>query len=311
MRPSGRTLALAPTFLLALLAAAGCDDSTPVETPDAQVLPASELFGPCVDDSQCPGEGAVCRRDEAGYPRGYCTVPCDDRTPCDAFGSYHHCVQRTGEERSYCEQRCRNGLDCGRTAYTCVGELPPSGGLCIGVCSDDSQCSEGLVCDRWAATCVAPGSERTGAATGEPCEGEDTCRSGECLPEVNATGVPTGWVGGSCSGNCILPAGYSSNFFFSGTLLPRAGCAGETDVCFPSSSLSEGDLGLCLRGCTSPADCRPGFSCVTQFQTTGGSASFDNGVCLPIDCSRTACPDGYRCRQVSRSDGSVDNVCGR
>ena len=313
---SNHPLSAAPLFTrlglvaLGLVAVACGDDDAPVDMGDASVPPQSELFGPCTEDSQCPGEGAICRRDLDGYPRGYCTVPCEDRTPCDAYGSYHHCVQREGETQSYCEQRCRNGLDCGRSAYTCAGELPPSGGLCIGVCSDDSQCSEGLVCDHYSATCVVPGTEPTGAVTGEPCGSEDVCRSGECITETR-DGVPSGWVGGSCIGNCILPAGYSSNFFYSGTVLPRGGCAGETDVCFPNASLSEGDLGLCLQGCTSAADCRPGYDCRKAFQTVGGSASFDNGVCLPIDCSRAACPDGYTCRQVPRDDGSVSNVCGR
>src|SRR5690606_5864553 len=106
-------------------------------------LMPSELFGPCQEDWQCPGEGAICRRATDGWPGGYCTVPCEDRTPCDFNGVYHHCVTRAGETQSYCERRCLNGIDCGRTAYTCAGELPPSGGLCIGVCASDDECGAG------------------------------------------------------------------------------------------------------------------------------------------------------------------------
>ncbi|UJR83749.1 Hypothetical protein I5071_58200 [Sandaracinus amylolyticus] len=302
-------------FFVALhcvLVLTACNESSPpADDAGTDALVASELFGPCVEDSQCPGEGAVCRRDDHGFPGGHCSVPCDDRTPCDAFGSYHHCVRREGETQSYCEQRCRNGLDCGRVAYTCAGELPPSGGVCIGVCSSDAECSTGYTCERNSAQCVPAGtSEPSGAAVGEPCGGDDECRSAACLLEANG-GTPSGFVGGSCIGRCILPAGYNSNFFFSGPVLPRAGCAGETDVCFPDGSLTEGDLGVCLDGCTSSADCRPGYACRQTFQTASSSASFENGVCLPIDCASTACPTGYQCRQVPRSDGSVSNVCGR
>ena len=51
-----------------------------MEEPDAfdagPALEMSETFGPCQEDWQCPGDGAVCRRGAAGWPEGFCTVPC-------------------------------------------------------------------------------------------------------------------------------------------------------------------------------------------------------------------------------------------
>jgi hypothetical protein len=297
-------------FSLVLSACGEAAIPAPVDGGLDAALPRSELFGACVSDSQCPGEGAVCRRDDAGYPGGYCTVPCEDRTPCDAYGAYHHCVQREGETQRYCEQRCLNGLDCGRSAYTCAGELPPSGGVCLGICSRDSQCSEGHECEPYSGRCLPAGTApTTGALTGDPCESDDACRSGVCLEETGGT-APNGWIGGSCLASCIMPAGYNSNTFFDGPLLPQGTCAGA-GICFPDGSLTEGDLGVCLQGCGSAADCREGFDCRMTFALSRGSATFENGVCLPIDCSRAACPSGYTCRRVSRSDGSVSNICGR
>lgn len=277
---------------------------------DARVLPPSQLFGPCEEDSQCPGEGAICRRDDDGYPRGYCTVPCDDRTPCDVFDAYHHCTQLEGQDRRYCEARCLNGIDCGRTGYTCVGELPPSGGVCLGICFDDAHCSEGYECERYSGTCFPAGTApTTGAETGAACDDDDSCRSGVCATEVAESGAPTGYVGGLCAGNCILPRGWNSNNLFNGPVLPAGTCPGDA-VCFPNGSLTEGDLGRCLPACTGDEDCRPGYQCANAFQLTMGPVTFDNGVCQPIDCSMTDCPTGYQCFQVGRADGSVANVCG-
>ncbi|MDQ3031401.1 MAG: hypothetical protein M3Y87_03220 [Myxococcota bacterium] len=309
--PLAQSLLLATVSLLGL-AACGDGNVAPDAGPtdDAYVLQASRLFGSCVEDSQCPGEGAVCRRDDDGYPRGYCTIPCDDRTPCDLFGSYHHCVQRTGETRRYCEQRCLNGIDCGRPGYTCAGELPPSGGLCLGVCSSDAHCSAGHVCEPYSGQCYPEGSVPTaGALTGEPCGSGAACLSGLCIEEVDDDGAPTGYLGGTCVSNCILPSGYNTSTFFGGTMLPRGDCVGNA-VCFPTSSLSEGDLGVCQQACAGDGDCRPGLQCASSFNTSSGRpASFDNGVCLPIDCSRAACPSGSRCVGVPRADGSVSNIC--
>lgn len=307
-----RSLSAATVLLFWGSVAWGCD-SAPSD-PDAFValpdggppLAPSELFGPCVEDWQCPGEGAICRRATDGWPGGYCTRPCEDRTPCDHRGVYHHCATREGATQAYCERRCLNGIDCGRSGYTCAGELPPSGGVCIAVCSSDEQCGGGTVCNRYSGACVE--SPPTGAVTGEPCAEADDCQSGQCVAEVNAAGVPTGWVGGYCVGNCILPAGYNTSEFFSGDALPQGTCAGDA-VCLPAEGYARGDLGTCYDQCQSAGDCRPGYTCLMEIALTGGGfSSYENGLCIPADCARTPCPGGYDCVTVNTASGPR-NVC--
>lgn len=284
---------------------AGADDAGPGLEP-------SELFGPCEDDSQCPGEGAICRTAADGYPGGYCTVPCEDRTPCDVFGVYHHCARREGEEQSFCEQRCLNGLDCGRDAYTCAGELPPSGGACIGVCSSDEDCGGGFVCDPYTAVCSTSVTE-VGAITGEPCADSDDCRSGQCFVDENAAGQPTGWAEGYCVSNCILPPGYNNNDFFAGDAFPNGGCPGDA-ICLPAdfSQTAQRDLGRCYDQCVTDGDCRTGYACLKDIQlASGGTSSYSNGLCVPGDCRMTGCPTGYTCQTVTTTSGTTRNVCGR
>jgi hypothetical protein len=269
--------------LSVLLLVVGCDGSPPEEDAQVITLPdagppppdPSELFGPCVEDSQCPGAGAICRTNRDGWPGGYCTVPCEDRTPCDYRGVYHHCTAQEGETQTYCERRCLNGIDCGRTGYTCIGMLPPSGGLCIGVCSSDAECGDGTVCDLYSGQCAVT-APTNGALTGEACSGSQSCRSGACLTEAG-----NGWPGGYCVGNCILPSGFNTSTFYNGDSLPRGTCAGDA-ICLPVGSQAEGDLGTCYDQCVDDGDCRTGYGCLKDFQLgSGGVSSYDNGVCVP------------------------------
>jgi len=145
--------------------------------------------------------------------------------------------------------------------------------------------------------------------TGEPCHGTTDCRSGQCVTELN-NGVPTGWIGGYCVGNCLLPTGYNPNTFFAGTALPAGSCTGNA-ICFPvGGTQGDGDLGTCYDACTTPSDCRLGYSCLRQFQLgSGGTATFTNGLCVPVNCTPGACPTGYECVTVTAADGSTRNVC--
>ncbi|HJL18751.1 MAG TPA: hypothetical protein RMH99_24025 [Sandaracinaceae bacterium LLY-WYZ-13_1] len=304
-------LPLAAAAVVSLLCAA-CDgdppamDAGPGEDAGPPLEP-SRLFGPCLEDWQCPGEDAVCRTPTDGWPEGYCTRPCEDRTPCDVDGVYHHCAQREGEEQSYCERRCLNGIDCGRDGYSCAGELPPSGGACLPVCSDDEQCGN-LVCDRYTGQCAEAAGE--GAVTGEGCAESEDCRSEQCIAELNESGVPTGWVGGYCVGNCVLPSGFNNNDFYAGDELPPGTCPGEA-ICIPAGNgQSRGDLGRCYHGCEADADCRDGYSCLREFNlASGGVASYPNGICVPGSCASDGCPTGYECVNVTGSDGMTRAVC--
>ena len=300
-------------FIALLLALPGCDGGGGSDAGvDGGGLEMSELFGACEADSQCPGEGAVCRVAEDGYPGGFCTIPCEDRTPCDSRGVYHHCATREGETQAFCERRCLNGIDCGRYAYTCAGELPPSGGVCIGVCSSDEDCGGTSICDPYTATC-SDAATTTGAITGEPCADNEACRSGQCVVEVSATAVPSGWVGGYCVSNCILPLGYNNSDFFMGDALPNGGCPGDA-VCLPAdfAKTAEGDLGRCYAQCTGDVDCRDGYTCLQDIDLASGAVStYSNGLCVPGNCTMDGCPTGYTCTMVTGTDGSTRSVCAR
>jgi hypothetical protein len=320
-------VALASATLLIALVGCG-DDDGPTPTPDAGPADGgsvdsgppdagppepSYLFGPCEIDDQCPGAGAVCRTaPDDGYPGGYCTVPCEDRGVCDDGVVYNHCVERTDDPgQMYCEKRCLNGADCYgfRENYTCAGDIGGAGGVCVGVCSLPEHCAPSADCNVWSGECVPSGTVITGSETGETCAADEGCKSENCLRETGDSGLPTGWIDGYCIGPCILPVGYNSSTFFMGDALPQGSCEGNA-VCFPNGDLNQQDLGVCLAACVTDADCRPGYSCLNEIQLRSGPARYDNGVCLPIDCSMEACPTGFTCRTLATTSGDR-NVCER
>ncbi len=308
-----------------LVAATACGDSRPPPTDggsDGGVLVVdsgsdsgqhdagpSYLFGPCTTDDQCPGPDEVCRTAaDDGWAGGFCTRTCmpPDRGPCDDGVIYNHCLEQTDGSGSYCEQRCLNGVDCMRDGYTCVGDFGGGAGMCVPICSSDEECGGGTQCNPWAGTCVPSGGVPTNAVHGDPCTANADCRSEQCLLERSTAGTPTGWNGGYCYGPCILPNGYNTNTFFDGTALPQGTCP-EGDVCFVNGSYTRGDLGACLHGCATDADCRgaEGYSCLKDFDLpSGGTSSYTNGVCLPIDCNVDDCPTGYMCQSVATASGT-------
>lgn len=306
-----RTLALVG---LALALACGDDDSTvdagPGDTgaedagpPDTGPPPPSTFLGPCVVDEQCPGEGAFCRRSEEGFTLGQCSRTCEDRAQCDDGIVFNHCFDDEVRGGTSCFGRCLNAQDCGRENYVCLGG---TGGVCVGYCQNDEQCGPNADCNVHSARCVPVGSVPTdGATTGEACGSDDECLSGNCIPETN--GGPTGFNGGYCIGNCILPVGYNTNTFFFEDAYPTEQCP-DAHVCYPNGSLARGNAGICLHVCVEDSDCREddGFFCSRTVQLSSGSKTFDNGVCLPIDCATRMCPAGLTCRRVGE-----DSVCAR
>lgn len=254
----------------------GAPDGSDGMVPDAMAV-ESTLFGRCTADAECPGRDAVCRTNVEGFPNGLCTVPCEDRTPCDVFGAYHHCLPDADGGGSFCMPRCVNGVDCGRDSYTCVGELPPSGGLCIGICGGDEDCGPDAECNPFSGDCGPIGSApRSGAGVAEGCAEDSDCRSGDCLSEAENPA----WVGGVCLSFCILPLGYNTNDIFFEDTLPAVTCPGDS-VCFPQESFARGDLGLCLHACVGDEDCRSGYVCRRTFELMAGPRTFDNGFCEP------------------------------
>lgn len=279
------------------------------------------LFGSCQDDADCVDFGGICRSAEEGFPGGYCTLPCDspnDRTACEVslgdFSIYHHCTDRGAEPAGQftCEYNCLNGLDCGRDGYTCIINALPNGGLCIPVCSSDEECSWGTFCDRYTGECQAerPPEDPTTIGlnpNGAPCSSDGQCASGECF-EGGTSVNPTGWVNGTCVGNCILPSGFNNSDFFAGDALPPGTCPGENPVCIPrGQAQSRQDLGLCLQGCSSAEDCRQGYQCARDL----GGKTFDVGFCRPGVCGpggNVTCPQDHTCVTVPTQQGTT-RVC--
>lgn len=220
-----------------------------------------------------------------------------------------------GDDGGFCDARCQNGFDC-RDGYTCVGDLG-DGGVCVGVCSTDEDCGNGAECNVWSGVCGPAGSAPTsGSLSGESCATEDDCRSGQCIQEIQG-GMPSGWVGGSCVGNCILPSGWNSNTLYtnpadpSDRVLPAANCP-DSEVCFPNGALTERSPGLCIDSCRTNSDCRvdEGFFCQQTWMLSGGAQTFDNGICVPINCAGTDCPSGLTCTTIMTARGP-SQVCAR
>lgn len=284
----------------------GTDSVADTAPEDTGPAPMSFLFGPCVEDAQCPGAG-FCRTAEDGWPQGSCSTGCVDRTPCDDDVIFHHCIDADGEGGTICEERCLNSVDCIRDGYVCVaqGQITSDSGFCIGYCQTDEDCGGTSECNVHSASCVPAGTvPATGGIAGEACADESACRSGFCIEETRGA-TANGFLGGMCVGNCVLPPGYNSSNFFIEDTLPSGTCPDE-DICFPNGSLTQREAGLCLDACLASTDCRPGYECTKDFQ----GKTFTNGVCLPIDCAVEDCPAGSTCQSIRRSDGSVVNNCG-
>lgn len=247
------------------------------EGGDSQPLEASRLFGPCVEDDQCPGDAAVCLTSaEFGYAGGVCTVPCEDRTPCDDGFGYHFCDPLDGLEGNFCQQRCINGVDCGRDRFTCAAPDGADAGVCTSICLTDADCGSGARCEPFSGQCVADDEPPLeSAVTGEPCVDPDDCRSDVCLDEA-VRAFPSGY----CVADCILPPGYNSSNFYAGDTLPTGDCAGDA-ICIPALGTStRGNVGMCFSACESDGDCRTNYWCRRTF-TDVQSAGFTNGVCWP------------------------------
>lgn len=288
-----------------------------MDATDVFVPWMSPLFGRCRMDADCP-EGSLCLRNTDGYPGGFCTRICTSDDDCNpGIEGVSGVCQQVGNRR-LCMRQCLNGFDCGREGYTCVGAQYGRNTIDPGVCQpscDMNNCGSDARCNFWTGRCeplTAP-SPPPGNDNGQPCSMSgmgSECRSSICIRATNTqTGAATGWNNGSCVSICSLPPGYSAGAFWPEEEFPRGNCP-EGSICFPTESLAERDEGLCLRACRTDRDCRTseGYYCRRTFTRGMRPYTWQNGVCLPVDCLNDRdhpCPSGYVCETQYRMVGTM------
>jgi hypothetical protein len=100
---------------------------------------------------------------------------------------------------------------------------------------------------------------------GGACSLDDACATGVCIPGTDASGRPTAWPDGYCSGNC------------------------ESVACPQGSCLAMADgHSYCVSTCNTEGDCRPGYVCAEAV-----------AACLP-DCRKGwSCGSALACNSAN------------
>lgn len=183
--------------------------------------------GPCRCDRDCAEGGHCATEADGNFPRGSCLVSCDPATPREGY----RCQTDNGER--FLVTTCDASRPC-RDGWVCSQVATNQPFICLALCSDDAHCAGGR-CDLEATSCEAP---TEGLTVGSPCVRNEQCRSRYCF---------RGFTGGYCAGYCDLRN-------------PRCG---EGAACVPDTTLPAGVHGsICLKTCSSAADCRTGYRCV-------------------------------------------------
>jgi hypothetical protein len=261
--------------------------------PTAACAPGSGAVGSaCTANTQCAAtdRDPLCfMEDGANFPGGYCSEFCNDGgTGCSGDGI---CVLVDGATNLFvCIQPCDPLMptDC-RPGYTCgtFGALS----ACVSPESGEQDCADfddndgdGLM------DCADPGCQAlpqcdTGTQlVGTPCTANTDC-SAQGDDPVCLTEAVFGWPQGTCSEFCSTDLGEQAN-----------------PDCQPGSictATAETGVGVCIRFCTVPSDCRAGYSCVDQ-------------ACRPSCSSASQCPQTGYCETDDVADQGLclAPVCG-
>lgn len=237
---------------------------------------------PCVDVRECfatPGgigsSGLVqqpqCKTAALGssltYPGGMCTRRCLDSVDCGDAGVCAYFLGASGERENVCLAGCRTSAEC-RGGYTCLALV-----------SGESGCFP-------ASHPLLDAGPRAQAPAGAACTADTVCGAAgsafRCQAASTDAGLPTGFVGGACTGDCALA-------------VDRPGFCGGDGECVPFTTTPPGNLGPlvtwdCRATCTFPVPmaggvrCRPGYVC-NELSPGSGFA-----ICEP-HCANP----GYRC----------------
>lgn len=276
----------------------------------------SRLFLSCASNVDCNVEGARGLICDTKFPGGMCTRTCTRDGDC-GMGT---CLgaPRTGQ----CFPSCSiGGGECAAT-QVCVqsGGADPNAGACVASCypadamapSGSPMCAAGTTCDPGFSTPSCQSMASTGAANGSACRADDECL-GDCIPEIDSTSAPTGYLGGQCFSRGRVP---NLAMYVGGMPLPRGNCPAGSVILPANNGGGEGDLGVCLPSCSTNADCnsgrtpdamgRTGYFCDLDIFSMPPQPS--TGVCSPINCSAApfstmpngGCPEGSACRPNPR-----------
>jgi hypothetical protein len=201
------------------------------------------------------------------------------------------CITQTGLgwPGGYCSTRCGDGCPQGGICYEPFDIcLTP----CAGGCRSGYTCSTSFGADALDAAACVPGSPS--GQVGSACADNGVCPvGGLCLSEASS-----GWPGGYCTVGCVVG---------------QSGC-GPGATCFDLDG--GGDTPpLCLDGCASDTECRPGYVCeTTYFGRALPSASCIPGtrieVAVGAPCGNAGqCPPSWFC--LGPEDGFQDGYCSR
>jgi hypothetical protein len=227
-----------------------------------EVAPTLELLQPPkppADAGLIAMDATVVSPPDAGVARDAAVRPTlEDGEPCTAneqcLGG--RCLPHPTFPGGYCTKICTDDSQCNRPSGVCFDRA--GNDICARTCDDASECRDGYACFRPATereeVCL-PEALLTNRADGDPCTSDMQCRGGSCLPEPD-------WPGGHCTTLFCADA---------------ASCAsdGAPVECVPGLRFQFEPL--CVRACSTIADCRDGYACLPMFGAR---------ICVP-DASET------------------------
>jgi Cys-rich repeat protein len=261
------------------------------------------------DCDQANGEGCDLR---AGSP-GTCVVTCSSNADCDLGSNCDGTTCVFGCAGS--DERCPNH-------DVCVGET------CRPECQQSSDCNNGETC------VVAEGACEPGCQTNDDCGGitrvcdaaagtVGTCV--ECDVDDDCGQNGQGNANATCDAHlCRItcdPSQLNGRCIGAGSAIGGV-CDPSDDLCV--ECLSDGDCGtgqtcdaasrscvaaaggstLC-QGCNSDDECGAGNLCIAR--TAGGV--LDNERVCGLDCSASACPQGFACNLIERQNAVIGAQC--
>lgn len=269
---------------------------------DAAAPPSGNIGAACTSASDCTGVADTCLD---GVPElftdGYCSRACTvGGTDCPEGSA---CVDLGGQ--AFCLEACdpeSTTRPCERSGYGCsTNYLYLSDSVCVAGCFDSSDCASGSECSSGGGNFGSGQCYDPSASQGGACVSDADCPSGgTCVTETDS-----GWPGGLCGqAACDLAA--------------NSGCPGDAQ-CIATRT----NDGYCIDGCTTAADCRPGYVCRTQAVypdrfycapgcTSDADCTVEGNVCNPAtglcDVPFDASQLGDQCYAFS-GEGCVGGTC--